>query len=289
MPAFVTTGSRAASASAATISPAKPTVSGGGGVLLAVVTSKNNATHSTATPGWSLVGSQTNSGASFTASLWIAAQSAAAPTFTWTGAAACSAQIAYYFDLAGPMDASVNASTVSTGSTSTHTSTSFNSTRANALAVYIDVVSANPFMDTPSGWTERSENGFQADTGSTVFGDKTLGAAGSASGAISVNGPAAAWVQWQVELRIALAAADFESSKIEAGAWYDTGEGLNAAKLEAGAWYDPGNGLNASKIEIGAWLENPTELSASKIEVGAWLEGVAAGAGRRRQPLLGSF
>ena len=241
MPFYVTTGARAQSASAATLTPAKPTIEQSGGVLLAVVTSKNNATHATATSGWTRVGAQVNSGASFTASLWIAPASAAAPVFTWTGAVACSAQVAYYFDLAGPMDVSVNASSVNAGTGITHSCFGFNSTRANALAVYIDVAAGNLVLAQPTGWTERVDGGSATDVGRTVWGDKALGAAGSASGAISVAGANAAWVQWQVELRIALAAANFEASKLETGAWLDVPEGLAVSKLEVGAWLEVGS------------------------------------------------
>jgi hypothetical protein len=270
MPAFVAVGTRATSAGAATISPAKPTIVGNaGGVLLAVVTSKNNAVHSCSTSGWSLVGSQINSGASFTASLWIAAEGAAAPTFTWTGSVACSAQVAYYWDSLGPMDVSVSASSNANGTTSTHTSAAFTSTRANALAVYIDVAAANTALATPAGWTEQVDAGSATDAGRTVWGDKVLGASGSSSGAISVTGAAAAWVQWQVELRVA------------------TSTGLDASKMEAGAWYDPGTGVDAAKIEVGAWLESPTEMAVAKIEVGAWL--VASGGGGRRRQIANPF
>jgi hypothetical protein len=81
---------------------------------------------------------QQNSGTSFTASLWYASQSALAPTFTWTGAAACAGQIWYYSDPAAVTNVGIGANSVSTGSTSTHTSTSINTTYNKSLVALID-------------------------------------------------------------------------------------------------------------------------------------------------------
>jgi hypothetical protein len=68
-------GTRVQSASAATLTPGLPTVdSSASGLLLCVVTSKNNATHSTVTAGWTKF-TQVNSGASFTVSLFVATRS----------------------------------------------------------------------------------------------------------------------------------------------------------------------------------------------------------------------
>jgi hypothetical protein len=254
MSAFAAVGTRAQSASAATLSPAKPAITGNaGGVLLAVVTSKNGAVHACSTPGWSRIGAQVSASASFTASLWIAPESADAPVFTWSGAAACSAQVAYYWDSLGPMEVSVAALTLNSGTDLNHSTAAFASTRANALAVYVDVAAANTALAAPAGWIERVDAGSATDAGRTVWGDKALGAAGSSSGAIAVVGANADWVQWQVELLVAL------------------GDGLESSKMETGAWFDPGEGLDFAKIEVGAWLENPNEVSISVIEVGAWL------------------
>ena len=264
-PLYQAVGTRATSASAATISPSKPTVLGQNGLLLCVVTSKNNAAHSCATSGWSLVG-QVNSGASFTASLWKAAESAGAPTITWTGAAACSAQIAYYVDPANVVDTTLGAATSNTGSTSTHSTTAITTTRADSLAVYIDVAAANTALAAPSGWTENSDTGSTTDAGRTVWGSKSVATSGTSSGAISVTGANAAWVQWQIEVMGQAASG-----------------GLEVSKAETGAWFDPPAGASFSKVEVGAWLDAPNEASFSKVEVGAWLDYTGATFTRRRQ------
>lgn len=264
-PLYRAIGTRAQSASAATLSPAKPTVDGQNGLLLAVVTSKNNDTHSTATSGWALVG-QVNSGASFTASLWKAAETAAAPTFTWSSAAACSARIGYYSDPANVVDTTLGATSSSNGTANPHTSTAITTTRANSDVIYVDVAAANTTLAQPSGWVEDSDGGSATDAGQTTFGSKSVATSGSSSGAISVTGAAAAWVQWQVEVMG------------QAG----TSPSLQTSKIEVGAWEEPLLGFTSSKIEVGAWLDAPTEASFSKLEVGVWLEYVGTSAGRRR-------
>lgn len=266
-PVFRANGARATSAGAATIAPAKPTVDGQNGVLLAVVTSKNNATHATATPGWSLVGSQTNSGASFTASLWIAAESAGAPTFTWTGSVACSAQISYYSDPANSMNIGVSViDTPSTGTTSPHSSAAINTDADNALAVYIDVAAANTALTNPAGWTQDVSGGSATDAGRTTFGSKAVASSGSSSGAISSAGAVAAWVQWQLELKGSTAAA-----------------GLQVSKASLVAWAEPPAGLDVSKATLAAWVET-NDLRFSKVELIAWLD--STGSTRRRRSII---
>jgi len=265
---------RTQSASAATLSPAKPTNANAVGVMIAYVTSKNNATHSTATSGWTLV-SQVNSGASFTASLWIAAGSAAAPVFTWTGAAACSAKVIYYQEaFARQLDVSLGATASNSGLTATHSTASITSTRNDSLAVYVDVAAANAALTTPSGWTSDVSEGSATDAGRGSLGNKPLATSGSTSGAISVTGANAAWVQWQIEIRVQVGATNtLEVSKLEAHAWLDVPTGLSVAKLEANAWLDAPLGLSVAKLELSAWLDvTPNEFGVSKLEVSAWLD-----------------
>lgn len=269
-PVFIAVGTRAQSAGAATISPAKPTVSGVSGCLIAVVQSKNNGIHATATAGWTKL-SQTNSGASFTASLWIAAEGAAAPTFTWTGSVACAAQIAYYTDPANSVNATVSVSgTTGAGTTATHTSTGFTSDAINVLAVYVDAAAANTAIATPSGWTEDVDGGSATDAGRTAFGSKAIATNATGSGNISVTGATAAWVQFQIELK-GSAASGAQASKVEADAWLDPVSGAGASKIEAGAWLDTPTGGASSKVEAVAWLD-AAQLYASKIEGSAWLD-----------------
>lgn len=265
-PIFTAIGARSTTAGATTLTPAKPTVSGLGGKMLAVCQTKNNDTHSTTTGGWNLI-AQVNSGANFTASLWEAAETAAAPVFTWTGSVAAAAQVAYYCNANAPVDATIGFAVNSNGLTSTHATASSNSTGGDSLAVYVDAAAANTALATPAGWTEDADAGSATDAGRTTFGSKSLGASGSASGAISVTGANAAWVQFQVELMESAAA------------------GVEASKMELGAVLDLSSGLISSKMELGLILDlEPAGLTVSKVEFGAILDAAPpSGGGRRRQ------
>lgn len=279
-PVFRAIGARSQSAGAASIAPAKPTVDGVVGLLLCVVTSKNNGVHATATPGWSLL-NQTNNGASFTASLWVAAETAAAPTFTWTGSVACSAHIAYYTDPANTMNIGSSViGTAGTGLTATHSSTAIVTDVNDALAVYVDVAATNTSLTTPSGWTSSSDTGSATDAGRTSFGSKAVATSGTSSGAISTTGANAAWVQWQLELKGSAPASAFQVSKVETAGWIEPPDGFDTSKLETAAWYDAAAGFGASKLETAAWLDSQVGFIISKMESGAWLDHSAH---RRRQ------
>lgn len=254
-PLFRIAGSRAQSASAATLTPTKPTVdTNGAGLLVCVVTSKNNAVHSTATTGWTKLG-QINSGANFTSSIFYAAQAAAAPVITWTGAAACSAQVLYFTDPQNTLDITVAASSSAAGTGTPHTSTAFTSTRANALALYIDLVASNSSPGTPTGWTNVVQTGSATDAGATNAATKATASSGSSSGATSVAAAAVAWTTWQLELRGA-APGPFDVSKAESDVWLTPpADQLAVAKLEASVWLVPNdNMLKFGKIEVDLWL-----------------------------------
>ena len=269
-PIFNSVGTRSTSAGATSRAPAKPSAASANGLMLCVVTTKNNETHSTATAGWALL-SQVNSGAGFTASLWHAKGDAVAPTFTWTSSVACSAQISYYDDPANVVDVVLGATTSNSGTTSTHSTSSVNTTRSNSLVVYADVAAANTALATPSGWTEDVDAGSATDAGRSTWGSKAVASSGSASGAISVTGANAAWVQWQVEVMGEAAPAGFQVSEVEVGAWEDVSPGFSA-----------------SEVEVGAWLDRPNEFSVSEVEVGAWLDftGLPAAARRRQASVV---
>jgi hypothetical protein len=283
-PAYIRAGARSQAASGTSRSPAKPTVDSQNGILIAIVTSKNNATHSTATAGWTRIGAQVNSGANFTASIWIAAESAAAPTFTWTGSVANSAQISYYTDPAGVTSTTVGATTNNNGTTSTHSTVSINTTVNKALVVYIDVAAANTAIAQPSGWTERADAGSGTDAGRTAWGDKEVATSGSASGAISVTGANAAWVQWQIELYgVAGAANTAQWSKADVHALLDPPTGAALSKVDVHAWLDDiPDVAEWSKVDVHGWLEPPLGSDFSKVDVHAWLD-MAAVSLRRRQ------
>ncbi len=193
-PAYVAAGTRA-HANAATLTPALPT--GTGNLIIAYCGSENNAVHSTATSGWTK-GSQTNSGAGFTASWFWALNPAAAPVITWTGSTVCGARC-YRFSGAhtsGP----IGAYSVNSGSIATHSSASITTTAAGSHVIYLDFVSANTSLATPAGWTQYSSSGNGTFTTANTVGGKDVTTLGATSGAISITGSANPWVQSQLEL-----------------------------------------------------------------------------------------
>ncbi|MCE2841221.1 MAG: hypothetical protein LW689_04375 [Novosphingobium sp.] len=240
MPAFRAIATRSAVASAATISPAKPAVDGAGGLLLAIVTTGSTATHNCGTAGWTKY-QQVNTAASFAGSIWYAAEDAAAPTFTWTGATTCSAQVVYYSDPQSPMTIGIGANTFDHSvSGSTHSTLSIMSTQNNALAVYVDVCQLNVSATTPSGgWTERSDTGSATDGARTVLGDLLLPTVvGSFTGGQSLIAGDAPWIQWTIELNGTSPVNQVQVSKAELGAVVEPAAGFAASQAELGAWLD---------------------------------------------------
>jgi hypothetical protein len=231
---FIGAGAILGTAAGAGVTPSLPTTVPGG-ILVCVACSKNNTTHTTSTTGWSKLG-QTNSGASFTSSVFVARVGAAAPNIQFGATIAGSGQVSCYASPDTAIDLTIGASSSSAGTTTTHTSTSINTTRANSAVIYADVCAANAAMTTPAGWTENIDAGSATSVTHHVLGIEALGASGSASGAISATGANGAWVQWQIELRTT-AAQPAELSKIEQGLWLAPPvDQLALAKIEQGLW-----------------------------------------------------
>jgi hypothetical protein len=202
-PAYASVGALAGASSVTSRTPSIPSTRANGNVIIAIVGTKNNATHSVSGSGWVALGTQTNSGTDWTVSLWwrIVDGTEAAPTISWTGAASAISRTVMFtrenFDTANPFG---TIGTPGTGTTSTHTSTGFNTTRDNSLVIYIDSAAANTAVATPSGWLERYDTGNASSASRITGGDKTIATSGTASGNISVTGANAAWVQWQIEI-----------------------------------------------------------------------------------------
>jgi hypothetical protein len=255
-PTTRTLGTLAASAGATTLTPALPAQdTNPKGVILAICATKNNAVHSTATSGW-VNKTQVNSGAGWTVSLWAAPAGSAAPVFTWTGSVACSAQCVYYSDPQNTMSAAGVSvlGTPGTGTTSPHTSAGANTTAAAALVAYIDACAANASAGTSAGWTELFDNGSATSVSRFVWGDKQVPTSGTASGAISITGGVAAYVQFQVQLIGDTPPAGFQVTKEFMGAWLDPPGGVDFSKMEMLVWLDT-NDVRFSKLEMLAWLD----------------------------------
>jgi hypothetical protein len=262
---FVAAGTRVQSASAATLTPTLTTDAARPSRLkMAVCQVKNNAVITTATAGWTKIAQQ-DSGAGFTAALFIGTATAANPVFTWTGAAACGAVQWYYSNGSDVVETAViGAISVNTGSGATHSSAAVTTTRYGSLAVYVDVTAANTSLATPANWTENFELGTATDQGATVSGSRQMAAAGSSSGAISVTGGAAAWVQWQVELLITAAPAGLTTAETEVTGWLSSGPGLGLAETEVAGWLSSGPGLGLAETEIVLWIGPPPVVSGRR-------------------------
>jgi hypothetical protein len=214
-PAYVNNGATIGSDSSESLSPALPASLVKGNLLLGVLFSDNNATH-TWSAGWAKL-DQVVQGASFTASLgWrLADDAAAAPTINWTGAVPCGGVI---WQLTDTDSSPFGAATSNSGAGSPHTTTGLTTTRDNSHVIYIDIASTNVALDQPAGWTEHQDSGAALGTFRRTIGGKDVLLAGSSSGNISVSGSTGNWVQWQLEL-LASEALSALYSELGVGLW----------------------------------------------------------------------
>ncbi len=194
--AFASTGSIISSASAAALTPVRPS-SNAGDVFFAMIAILSNATINTPA-GWSKL-FQTNSGVSFTAALYEAAATGSSnPAFTWTGSVACAAQIVRFVGTKFPANGA-NGGPVA-GTTNPHTSTALTTTFNNSLAVAFDFQSsATAQPSVPAGWSSLFANGDATSAIAFAAWGKTINLSGTSSGAISQNQTAVAWVEDQME------------------------------------------------------------------------------------------
>jgi hypothetical protein len=252
---YVAAGARGATASATTLTPALPSITGRSlGVLLAVVSVKSNASITTGTSGWTKL-YQDNSGASFTTAYFVAPVGSSAASCSWAGAVAAGAQCFYIEDPDNPMVTNAaGATSVASGTSNPHTSASINTTRQFSLVVYIDTAASNDSLFAPAGWTENNNEGSATDAGRTVIGSKYVATSGGASGAISVTGSASAWVQRQIELLIVTPATGIQVTEAEIAPGIYSGDGISTIEVEASPTIHSGVGISVCDMEIVALL-----------------------------------
>jgi hypothetical protein len=225
MPSYLNAGTRANSSGATSLSPALPASRTSGNLLIAVAGSKNNFAHTCATAGWTKFAQQ-NSGTAWTVSLWVYRRtqggvdgSETAPAITvGTSSVACFAQVIQYSGTFDPTDLLGGAVNVNAGTSSTHSCNGIVTTADNSLVIYIDAAAANTALATPTGWTEELDNGSNTGATRNANGSKSISAAGTSSGNISVTGASAAWVMWQIELRSQVVPHAWVTSKFETDA-----------------------------------------------------------------------
>jgi hypothetical protein len=229
-------GAFASNASAVTLTPANPTgpSSPNGSIRIAVCAIKSNAVISTATPGWTKV-SQDNSGASFTVAVFVGTAAAANPVFTWAGAVACGAISLLVEDFSNPVvNNAIGNSATGTGTVALKSVASYNTSRYGSLALYVIAVAANSSaIATPTGFTEFVEAGTTGSVNIRMsIGGKGMLASGSAVGAASASGPAAAWVMKGIELLIALPATGIQTPLAELSSVITPPTGLATSLVE---------------------------------------------------------
>lgn len=200
-PAFVRAAATSTATGGNTISPAKPTVDGASGRMLALVNCRAGGEDIvTATAGWTRI-DQISAASNTTAAIFEAAESAAAPTFTWTSGADAIAQLVYYKSTSAMGAAAIKNSAYADFNT-VHTSASYTTSAANALDVYADTSWASiTGLDTPAGFTEDSQSAAALSFMNT-FGSQFLATSGSSAGAISVSntGGNTYWRMFRVQL-----------------------------------------------------------------------------------------
>ena len=192
-----TIGANAVSASAATLTPALPATLVNGNVLIAQIqVLATGKTIATATTGWT-IGDSVNTGNMSAAWAWtIMATGRVAPVFTWTGAAACQAQIIQYSgNAATPTGAKAKATA---NASTTVTTNAITTTADNSLVLNILHTSTNQTIPLVADRTNIT-NVATAD-GSTrqCFGQ--VGISGSVTDNPSVTVTSANWVSFTIEV-----------------------------------------------------------------------------------------
>jgi hypothetical protein len=197
--AYVNYGTRANSAGATSRNPGLPLGLSLGDIVFAIVGSKNNETHNSATAEWTKLNQQ-NSGTGWTVSLWyhIVDGTDTAITVTWTTSVACFGQ-SWAMSGVDPNDP-IGAVSVNTGTTSPHTVTGFNTTKPGSVSCMPRHALDTTGYGLQSGWTENRDNSSATGVTRNVIGGRDFDAAGSATGNLSITGAAAAWVMWLIEL-----------------------------------------------------------------------------------------
>jgi hypothetical protein len=248
---FAAAGARSQSASANTITPTLPTITGRQlGAYIWVVSVKSNDVIMTAQPGWTKL-AQDNSGAGFTSAYFIAPTTATAGQASWTTAVACSTQVIYVEDPDNPMVTNaIGATLVTTGTASPHTSTALTTTRQLSLVLAIDTAAANTVLTTPTGWTGASDSGSATDAGRTSFITQFMPTLGGATTAISTPGAAAAWALRLIELLIVLPATGIQVSESEVATLTASSVGISVAESEAANVMQSRTGVAVAESEI---------------------------------------
>jgi phosphodiesterase/alkaline phosphatase D-like protein len=202
-PDFYNTATRAANDPVTTLAAVPlPTSTGLTGLLVAVVQTKNNDTHTCPTSGWTKV-RQDNSGASFTVSVWTALEGAAAPTFNWTNASSGYARISVYASPSGAMFNGVKGSSVLTGTGASAGGAVLATTQQDTLVLAL-LSQAVQHSWVTNFWSKYSDVGSATSDTELCIGGRRMTAYPVQPADIAwVSGGSAVWVLQQLELAVA--------------------------------------------------------------------------------------
>lgn len=284
-PAFIAAGAVAESASTTSLSPATPAnVANSHGLLIAVVVVKAFVTTSTATPGWTKL-YETNASSFLTQAVYIANGAAASPTISWTGANAAYAQVAFYDDPHNPVEtAVVGATSVNTGNSTSLSTTTMNTTRANSVVIALGSISTNTTLTTPAGFTENLSYQTGAAGLAVAWDAQLYPNSGTATGAVSMTaGLTGHWVLRLIELLLVVKPTGNYSieteitavTKVADGSLTEATDITTVTKVADGLMADStslttvtkvANGLMAESIEIVAILTAGTEPAPGPID-----------------------
>jgi hypothetical protein len=207
LPAFVSQGAQSTSASATSLAPALPGTRTNNNVMIAFVTVSATGKTFSAGGGWTLFDS-INTGNMSGAYFWRLVDGAeAAPTISWTGLAACQAQIFQYSgnDTTTPLGTG-NKATANSSTTLTIASLATGAANTKLLALMaastsqtIAAPSASAGIAPYGNYTNVTNNASANGSTRIVHGD--IPDSGDSSDAISVTITSANWVSFGVEVR----------------------------------------------------------------------------------------
>lgn len=195
---YIGEGTRAA-ATDTTLTPTIHASAAADSTHIAIVSTKNNDVHSTATAGWTKI-AQSNFTTAWTTSVWRARGLVSNPVFTWTNSIAAAAQV-FSFGPTDPTNDGVGAAgTLTHGSGTTDHATSGVTTTApkSTIALLEQITSAAASTYVPGGYTQRSETVAVA-TRTSLWSAEVL-ASGASTGSPTIGGPTTRYSNITLEL-----------------------------------------------------------------------------------------
>lgn len=198
--AYVSAGSRAGANNGTSVTPALPASLAVGDLMVtAILVEATSQTISTPS-GWTQLGTTGATGITVAWYYRVYQSGDTAPSYSWATSAS-NGGLVMRFTGVDPTTSIGAKSTVSNGTTSTHTSNALTTTAANSMVILLDAVSVNTTLGTPSSWTLGINSGTGGSTTNNIaMMYQTVASSGASSGSTSVTGGSGAWGAQQIEL-----------------------------------------------------------------------------------------